>query len=129
MDAHITLITLGVSNLQRSVAFYEGGLGLPRSNNSQAIAFFQMRGTILSLYPWDKLAEDAQVPSSGSGFRGFTLSHNVASREEVDQILDQAVKAGAKLAKPAQKAAWGGYHGYFSDPDDHLWEVAWNPDL
>jgi len=77
----------------------------------------------------DKLAEDAQVPSSGSGFRGFTVAHNVASREEVDQILDQAVKAGAKLAKPAQKAAWGGYHGYFSDPDDHLWEVAWNPDL
>ena len=65
-----------------------------------------MRGTILSLYPWDKLAEDAQVPSSGSGFRGFTVAHNVASREEVDQIVDQAVKAGAKLAKPAQKTAW-----------------------
>ena len=124
MDAHITLVTLGVSNLQRSVAFYEKGLGLPRTNNSQAIAFFQMRGTILSLYPWDKLAEDAEVPSSGSGFRGFTLAHNVGSREEVDQIVDQAVNAGAKLVKPAQNSAWGGYHGYFCDPDDHLWEVA-----
>jgi hypothetical protein len=79
------------------------------------------------LYPRDALADDAAVPSDGSGFPGFTLAHNVRSREEVDALLNEAASHGAKIVKPAQDAFWGGYSGYFADPDGYLWEVAWNP--
>lgn len=127
MEPHITLITLGVSDLARSRAFYRDGLGLPLRAGPDEIAFFELRGTWLSLYPREKLAEDAQVPAAGSGFQGFTLAHNVASPEAVDATLAQAVEAGATLVKPGQKVFWGGYSGYFSDPDGFLWEVAWNP--
>ncbi len=78
----------------------------------------------MALYPWDELAKDATVPESGSGFRGVTLAHNVDSPEEVDEVLEEAVAAGATLVKPGQRADWGGYSGYFADPDNHLWEVA-----
>ena len=129
MDARITLITLGVADLDRSIEFYRDGLGLPLADGPDGIAFFETRGTRLSLYPRDKLAEDAQVSSSGDGFRGFTLAHNVGSPEEVDMTLRQAVDAGAALVKPGQTVFWGGYSGYFSDPDGVLWEVAWNPHM
>ena len=129
MEARISLITLGVSDLERSIAFYRDGLGLPKAEGPDSIAFFQTSGTWLSLYPREKLAEDAQVPAEGSGFRGFALAHNVGSPEEVDALLARAVEAGAKLIKPGQKVFWGGYSGYFADPDDFLWEVAWNPHM
>ena len=127
MEPRITLITLGVSDLDRSIAFYREGLGLPKRDGSEGIAFFETSGTWLSLYPRHKLAEDATIPAEGSGFRGFALAHNVASPEEVDALLARAVEAGAKLLKPGQKVSWGGYSGYFADPDGFLWEVAWNP--
>jgi hypothetical protein len=128
MEPRISIITLGVSDLARSVRFYRDGLGLPlREESSDAIAFFETRGTWLALYPRDALADDAAVPSDGSGFPGFTLAHNVRSREEVDALLKEAASHGAKIVKPAQDAFWGGYSGYFADPDGYLWEVAWNP--
>ncbi len=127
MEPRITLVTLGVSDLARSVAFYRDGLKLPKRDGPEGIAFFETAGTWLSLYPRDSLAEDATVPSEGSGFRGFALAHNVASPEQVDRVLQEAVDAGATLVKPGQKVFWGGYSGYFADPDGFLWEVAWNP--
>jgi hypothetical protein len=127
MEPRITLITLGVSDLDRSVHFYRDGLGLPKRDGPEGIAFFETHGTWLSLYPREALAKDAAVSAEGSGFRGVTLAHNVASPEEVDQMLQQAVDAGATLVKPGQNVFWGGYSGYFADPDGFLWEVAWNP--
>ena len=129
MDARISIITLGVADLERSTRFYRDGLGLPQQAGPDGIAFFETRGTMLSLYPREALAEDALVPHEGSGFRGFALAHNVGSPEEVDQTLQQAVDAGAILKKPGQKVFWGGYSGYFADPDGFLWEVAWNPNF
>lgn len=127
MEPRISIITLGVSDLQRSIRFYRDGLGLPMQPNGEAIAFFQTRGTVLALYPREALAEDATVPPEGQGFPGVTLAHNVRSPEAVDAALAEAVEAGARLVKPAQEADWGGYSGYFADPDGFLWEVAWNP--
>jgi catechol 2,3-dioxygenase-like lactoylglutathione lyase family enzyme len=127
MKPRITIVTLGVSDLARSVRFYRDGLGLPRRPGPDDIAFFEMPGTWLALYPREALAEDATVPAEGSGFPGFTLAHNVESPEAVDALLEEAVAAGARLVKPGQKVFWGGYSGYFADPDDFLWEVAWNP--
>ena len=91
--------------------------------------FLKWGGTQLSLYPRDKLAEDVGVSPDGEGFRGFTIAHNVESEEAVDKQLEEAVAAGGKLVKPGQKVFWGGYSGYFADPDGFLWEVAWNPHL
>ena len=127
MKPHITIITLGVEDLQRAIHFYEKGLGLPRKDESESIAFFDMTGTILALYPRDKLAEDITISPEGTGFQGFTLAHNVASPAEVDRTLAEAVAAGAELVKPGQEAFWGGYSGYFKDPDGFYWEVAHNP--
>ncbi len=128
MEPRVTLITLGVSDLERSIAFYRDGLGLPlREGGGESIAFFLTGETWLSLYSREALAEDATVPAEGGGFAGFTLSHNVRSPEEVDATLAEAVKAGAVLKKPGQEVFWGGYSGYFADPDGFLWEVAWNP--
>jgi hypothetical protein len=127
MDARISLIALGVEDLDRSIEFYRDGLGLPMRDGPAGIAFFTTGGTWLSLYPREKLAEDAQVEAAGSGFRGFTLAHNVRTREAVDDVIREAVAAGAKLQKQPVKASWGGYSGYFQDPDGFLWEVAWNP--
>jgi catechol 2,3-dioxygenase-like lactoylglutathione lyase family enzyme len=129
MDPRLTLVTLGVADLARASRFYEA-LGWTRSAYaSEGVAFFQLGGLVLSLYPRTALAADAGVPADGSGFRGFALAHNTASREETDAVLAQAVRAGATLVKPAQEAFWGGYSGYFADPDGTLWEVAWNPEL
>jgi catechol 2,3-dioxygenase-like lactoylglutathione lyase family enzyme len=127
MEPRISLITLGVEDLQKSIDFYRDGLGLPLRDGPEGIAFFELRGILLSLYSRSSLAEDAEVSSDGSGFRGFTLAHNVNSPDSVDRALQEAVDAGATLVKPGQKVFWGGYSGYFSDPDGFLWEVAWNP--
>ncbi|MCB9662941.1 MAG: VOC family protein [Alphaproteobacteria bacterium] len=127
MRPRISMITLGVADLEASVRFYEEGLGLPRRPSPPSVAFFPLAGAWLGLYGRDELAEDAGVPASGDGFRGVTLAHNLASREEVDALLAQAVAAGGTLVKPAQEVFWGGYSGYFADPDGHLWEVAHNP--
>lgn len=127
MKPRISMITLGVRDLARSIQFYEEGLGLPRMDSPPEVAFFTLNGTWLGLYGRDDLAEDAGVSSNGTGFEGFSIAHNVSSESEVDEVIDQAVKAGATLVKPAQKVFWGGYSGYFSDPDGHLWEVAHNP--
>ena len=129
MKPHITIVTLGVEDLQRAIDFYQNGLGLPRTDESDSIAFFQMGGTLLALYPREKLAEDITIPSEGTGFQGFTLAHNVGSPEEVDSTLAEAVAVGVELVKPGQDAFWGGYSGYFKDPDGFYWEVAYNPFL
>jgi uncharacterized protein len=129
MEPRITLVTLGVADLARSIRFYRDGLGLPQRETPESVAFFEMRGMWLSLYAREALAEDATVSPEGSGFRGFTLAHNVRSPEAVDRLLADAVAAGATLVKPGQKVFWGGYSGYFADPDGFLWEIAWNPDL
>jgi uncharacterized glyoxalase superfamily protein PhnB len=127
MQARISMITLAVRDLAVAVKFYEEGLGFPRMESSPEVAFFTLNGTWLALYGREALAKDAQVPARGEGFEGFTLAHNVHSESEVDAVIAQAVAAGASLVKPAQKTFWGGYSGYFKDPDGHLWEVAHNP--
>lgn len=127
MEQRLTLVTLGVADLSRATRFYEA-LGWVRSvRAAEGVAFFQLGGLALSLYPRAALAEDAGVAAEGTGFRGFTLAHNTASREEADAVLSKAASAGAVIVKPAQEASWGGYSGYFADPDGVLWEVAWNP--
>ncbi len=127
MKPHITIITLGVADLERAIDFYQKGLGLPRKEGPEGIAFFETAGTMLSLYPRDKLAEDITIAPEGSGFQGFALAHNVESPEAVDATLEEAVAAGAELVKHGQQVFWGGYSGYFRDPDGFYWEVAHNP--
>jgi uncharacterized protein len=128
VDARIHIVTLGVQDLQRARRFYRDGLGWPQSSaGGEEIAFFRMGGVVLTLYPRNLLAEDANLPPNGKGFGGITLAHNVATREEVNAVLAEAVDAGGTLLKPAQDAPWGGYSGYFADPDGYPWEVAWNP--
>jgi hypothetical protein len=127
MEQRVSLITLGVKNLSQSREFYER-LGWRRSMaKTEGIVFFQAGGMALALYPRVDLATDANVPPDGQGFSGITLAYNTRTREEVHTVLAQAHKAGGTLLKPAQEAFWGGYSGYFSDPDGFLWEVAWNP--
>ncbi|WP_099558865.1 VOC family protein [Hartmannibacter diazotrophicus] len=124
---HLHLVTLGVADLARSTAFYEA-LGWKRSSASQeGVTFIQLSGVVLGLYGWAALAEDAGVPSESTGFRGVSLAHNADSEAEVDRIIGEAVAAGATLVKAPEKVFWGGYSGYFADPDGHLWEVAHNP--
>ena len=121
------MFTLGVNDLQKAIEFYESGLGLPRMKFAGDIAFFTLNGSWLGLYPKHLLAEDAGVSDNGKGFPGFTFAHNVASKSEVDMIFHQALMAGAKKMKPPQDTFWGGYSGYFADPEGYLWEIAWNP--
>jgi catechol 2,3-dioxygenase-like lactoylglutathione lyase family enzyme len=127
MEPRISFVTLGVRDLERATVFYEKGLGLPRLKSPPTISFFELGRTWLALYSRDLLAADAGVPAAGSGFPGFALAHNVRSKEEVDGLMAQAAQAGGRIVRPAQRADWGGYSGYFSDPDGFLWEVAWNP--
>jgi predicted lactoylglutathione lyase len=127
MEQRVSLVTLGVADLKRSREFYER-LGWRRSMaKAEGVVFFQAGGMALALFPRQELAKDANVTPQGDGFRAISLAYNARNRAEVNAVLDEAEAAGAKLVKPAQDAWWGGYSGYFSDPDGFLWEVGWNP--
>lgn len=127
MEQRLSLVTLGVADLARARRFYEDGLGWKRGNTEDGVAFYQMPGTILALWSRPALAEDAGVDDAGAAFSGVALAYNARSRDEVDVVLAEAVAAGAVLRQPAHETFWGGYSGYFADPDGHLWEVAHNP--
>lgn len=128
MEQRLNIVTLGVGDLKESSEFYER-LGWRRSMaKSEGIVFFQTGGMALALYPRTELAKDATLNAGKArAFNGFSLAYNTRSHEEVDRVLSEAQAAGAKLVKAAQEAFWGGYSGYFADPDGFLWEVAWNP--
>ncbi len=127
MEQRVSLVTLGVADLESSSRFYER-LGWRRSvAKAEGVVFFQAGGMALALYPRLELAKDANVAADGQGFAGIALAYNARSRDEVDAVLREAEAAGATILKPAQEAFWGGYSGYFSDPDGFPWEVAWNP--
>jgi len=127
MKPRISMITLGVNDLEKSKDFYEKGLGFPKMESPPEVAFFTLKGTWLGLYGNKDLADDAGVEFTPGSCHSFSLSHNVETENEVDQIIEKAGAAGAEVVKPPQKAEWGGYHGYFKDPDGHLWEIAHNP--
>jgi uncharacterized protein len=128
MRQKLNIITLGVKDFERALNFYKNGLGWkPSSASQEDIAFFPLGGIILALYSWEKLAEDIAVSAEGSGFSGITLAYNAKTQEEVDEVLNTVEQLGAKIVKKAEKVFWGGYSGYFTDLDGHLWEVAWNP--
>ena len=134
MKPRITVLTLGVEDLDRAVAFYRDGLGLPtqgiigREFEHGAVAFFELQhGVRLALWPRESLAHDAGIARAPRGATELSLGHNVANRAEVDAVMEQARLAGARIVKPAAETFWGGYGGYFQDPDDHLWEVVHNP--
>jgi len=127
MKPRISMITLGVRDLNAAIEFYQHGLGFPRMESPPEVAFFTLNGTWLGLYGREALAADAMLSPAGEGFAGFSLAHNVGSEQEVDEVISQAVQAGATLVKEPQKVFWGGYSGYFKDLDGHLWEVAHNP--
>ncbi|MCX2739302.1 VOC family protein [Pontibacter anaerobius] len=128
MEQRITLITLGVRNLQRSKDFYQQVFGWqPVETDSESIVFFQLNGILLSLFPQESLADDAGVSAEGSGFKKFSLAHNVRSEKEVDELVAELEQKGAIVVKHPEKVFWGGYSGYVADPDDNLWEIAYNP--
>jgi uncharacterized protein len=136
MKPRISMITLGVDDLERAVRFYRDGLGLETPGivgtafEHGAVAFFQLQaGLQLALWPRASLAHDAEIAQSPPSRTDVCLAHNVASKPEVDAVMEQAEAAGAVIVKPARDTFWGGYAGYFQDPDQHLWEVAWNPQL
>ena len=136
MKPRITVITVGVDDLKRSLKFYRDGLGLPTRGivgeefEYGAVIFFDLQnGLKLALYPRKSLAHDANIPQTPPSSTELSIGHNVNSKKEVDAVMTQAKKAGAKIIKPAQKTFWGGYAGYFQDPDGHLWEVVWNPQM
>ena len=119
------IVTLGVQDLRRSIRFYESGLGFPRvPYQPETIAFFDLGGAQLALFPRGALAEDAGVPGSGEGFSGVTLARFASSSKEVSAFLERAIQAGARLTRAAEPTSWGGFSGYFADPDGHLWEIA-----
>jgi catechol 2,3-dioxygenase-like lactoylglutathione lyase family enzyme len=134
MKPRITLITLGVDDLEKSLAFYRDGLGFPTEGivgqefEHGAVAFFDLQpGLKLAVWPRADIAHDTKLSRTPPSPTEFTLGHNVGSKAEVDGVMDQAKEAGAKIVKPAGDTFWGGYAGCFQDPDGHLWEVAWNP--
>jgi uncharacterized protein len=130
MDPTISLITLAIRDLDRSVKFYGDGLGWKRSSIGEEtgeVAFFRTNGCILAVWLRDAMANDVGVSADGSGFSGVALAHNVRTHDDVDAVLSTAERAGGRIVKRAVEQDWGGYAGYFADPDGHLWEVAWNP--
>jgi catechol 2,3-dioxygenase-like lactoylglutathione lyase family enzyme len=130
MEPRISFMTLGVSDLSRSTAFYRDVLKLPQLPSPPGVvAFFEMGKTWLALFPRAELAKDARVADDGAGFARFSLAHNVRSQEEVDSLLAEVAAGGGRITKPGTVADWGGYCGYFADPDGFLWEVAWNPNF
>ena len=125
MESRLSMMSLGVEDLKISRQFYSEGLGfIERQQTNEFIVFYDLDAMTLSLYPGENLAAEVEMLANGEGFRGFTLSHNVRTEEEVDELLSAAVFAGARLIKKPSRADWGGYSGYFSDPDGFLWEVA-----
>jgi len=136
MKPRVSFITLGVDDLDRAVQFYRDGLGLETPGiigtefEHGAVAFFDMQpGLKLALWPRASLAHDTEVPQGPRSATEFALAHNVADKDEVNQVMQQAATAGAQIVKSARDTFWGGYAGYFQDPDGHLWEVAWNPQI
>jgi catechol 2,3-dioxygenase-like lactoylglutathione lyase family enzyme len=136
MEPRLTVLTLGVDDLERAVAFYRDGLGLATQGiigkefENGAVAFFKLQaGLRLALWPRKSMAADSGLPLEARGALEHSLGHNVASQQEVDAVMKQAQAAGARIVKPAQPTFYGGYAGYFQDPDGHLWEVAFNPGL
>lgn len=136
MKPRITLITLGVADIHRAVAFYRDGLGLRTEGivgeefENGAVAFFELEGGLrLALWPRTSLAKDAGLAAGEVSPTAFCLAHNVRTQAQVDEVMAEAARAGATVVKPAQETFWGGYAGYFQDPDGHLWEVAWNPEM
>lgn len=127
MDTRISMITLGVRDLEAAIGFYRDGLGFSRMDSPPEVAFFTLDGTWLGLYGLDALAEDAGVAPDRRGFPGFSLAHNVQSEADVDAILARASDCGATITRAATATSWGGYAGYFADLDGYLWEVAFNP--
>ena len=134
MEPRFTVLTLGVDDLERSLAFYRDGLGFPTEGiigkefDHGAVVFFDLKnGMKLALYPRKSLALDAKIAPTPASSTEFSIGYNVRKKEEVDSIMTAAQKVGAKIVKPAQQAFWGGYSGYFQDPDGHLWEIVWNP--
>lgn len=136
MKPRISVLTLGVRDLERSLSFYRDGLGLPTKGivgqefEHGKVAFFELSGGLkLALWAQADIAHDTGLPLQPISPTALTIGHNVARREEVDQNLDAAARAGAEVIKPPQETFYGGYAGYFRDPDGHLWEVVWNPDM
>jgi len=130
MQQRATIIGLGVTDLKISTAFYVEKFGWKKMKSSnENISFFQLNGLLLSLYPKDKLAEDATVDPTGSGFKAFTLAYNTRTKEEVDEIITNLATKGVKIIKQPEHVFWGGYSGYIADPDENLWEIAFNPFL
>lgn len=134
MKPRISVITIGVDDLDKSLEFYRDGLGLPtqgivgREFEHGAVAFFDLQaGLKLAIWNRKDLAHEAKVSLTASSSTEFTIGHNVGSKEQVDQVMEQARKAGATITASASEVFWGGYSGHFQDPDGHLWEVVWNP--
>ena len=135
MKPRVSYITLGVDDLERALRFYRDGLGLPTKgilgpqDEEGGVVFFELGGgLVLALWPRKSIAGDTGLPQGKPNPTEFTLAHNLSSTREVDEVMDEAKRAGAQIIKPAHSTFWGGYSGYFQDPDGHLWEVAWNPE-
>ena len=126
MNPHVSVITFGVRDFARARSFYVERLGWPvhQEDDNWVCILLSGGSTAFTLYPWDELAEDARVSPKGDGFRGVTLAYNVRSKERVDEVLAEAEQAGGSIVKPAQSTSWGGYGGYFADPEGYLWEIA-----
>ena len=129
MEPRLSFVTLGVRDLPRATRFYSETLGLTPRQSLPEVTFYELGRTWLALFPRHLLAADAGVPDDGRGFAGFALAHNVGSPAAVDELLASVAAGGGRLVKPGQKTDWGGYAGYFQDPDGHVWEIAWNPQL
>lgn len=136
MKPRISVVTLAVDDLERAVEFYQEGLGLKtngivgREFEHGAVAFFELNGGLmLALWPRDSIAHDTGLPRGAISPTEFTIGHNVMSKTEVDEVMARAEQAGAHILKPAHETFWGGYAGYFQDPDQHVWEIVWNPDI
>lgn len=136
MKPRINILTIGVDDLEKSLKFYRAGLGLETQGivgtefEHGAVVFIDLaNGMKLALYPRKEIAWDAQIAQDSPNATEFTIGHLVNSKKEVDEVMAQAKKVGAKVTKPAEDTFWGGYAGYFQDPDGHLWEIAWNPQI
>jgi hypothetical protein len=130
MEQRMTMIGLGVNNLDKAADFYENAFGWQRDPmGDENIIFYRLNGVLVSLYGREALAEDATVDAAGSGFKGFTLAYNTRSEAEVDNLIEELRRKGVKIVKEPQKVFWGGYSSYVADPDGNLWEIAFNPYL